>query len=947
MTTTDPAVVRAALDCIPPDLGHDDRVRLGFAVFDGIGDAGRELWLEWAARRPKPDAAEDRTTWKSCRKRGAVTVGTLFGIAKDHGFRFEPHQAAPRPTPAELKARAEARRAAEALEHAEAVERHRAAAIEAARLWESAQEVADPATVPYLVRKRVGAFGVRRLADGALLVPLRDAAGELVNLQTIKPERPADGAPEKLFLKGGRKSGAFHLLGDPEGAAWLLVAEGYATAASVHEATGRPAVVAFDAGNLAPVVRALRGQWPAVRLAICGDDDRATAERTGRNPGRLKATEAAKLAKGPAIFPEGLADGASDWNDLHQCAGLAAVREQVEAALSAAEAAASGPTPGRPGKPAPAGRQRAARGDGGGAEGAGTRDRYRVDDDGLWFDPDDGNGGGPLRLCGPLHATALARDANDGSAALLLEFDAFGKARRWLMPLAMLAGDGTAYRAELLSRGFVPPADQKRRTLLTAYLHSRRPAELVRVTGRVGWHGRAYVLPTATIGNADGERIMFQSPGGGTVENRFSQKGTLDQWRDRIGRLCVGNSRLLFAVSCAFAAPLLAWAPGTDGGGFHLVGDTSSGKTTALRLAASVWGGRDYLQSWRGTSNGHEAGAAMHSDALLVLDELAQVDGREAGEVVYMLGNQQGKTRAHHTGGATRPLLTWRVLFLSAGEVGLAEHMNEAGRRTRAGQELRLVDLPADAGAGHGLFEDLHGHDGANALSQHLKSTAESITYGTPGRDWLLHLVERTEGLARLLRERMDAIEAQLVPEAASGQVQRVGRRFALVAAAGELATEAGLTGWPAGAASDGVRRCFNAWIEARPAGIGQSEDATMLRQIRGWFGAHGDARFTPWDRADDGHAPRTMHRAGWRRTTSQTSATEPMEGIEWFTLPDVFRSEICKGFSERAALRLLDRLGHLHTESRGYTCNAQPPGAGRCQVIRVKSTLLAQGDDF
>ena len=111
-----------------------------------------------------------------------------------------------------------------------------------------------------------------------------------------------------------------------------------------------------------------------------------------------------------------------------------------------------------------------------------------------------------------MHVLRWRADAHDNGAALLLEFDTpFRAGRRWLMPLAMLAGDGTAYRAELLSQGFMVPTDAKRRALLTAYLQSRRPAELVRIVDRVGWHGRAYVLPRETLGDDGGERIMFQS----------------------------------------------------------------------------------------------------------------------------------------------------------------------------------------------------------------------------------------------------------------------------------------------------------------------------------------------------------------------------------------------------------------------------------------------------
>jgi putative DNA primase/helicase len=715
--------------------------------------------------------------------------------------------------------------------------------------------------------------------------------------------------------------------------------------------------VAFNAGNLAHVVRALRGRFPAARLLVCGDDDKATEERTGKNPGREKATEAARLAHGLAVFPSfapGGAAGLSDFNDLHKSAGLDAVRVGIETTITAADAergarAAQGPGPGRrtqgatdANKAAPAGRQRPARGNGDDDGGGAVRDRFRVDEDGLWYSPPGDEAGGPRRVCGPLHVSALARDAQDNGAALLLEFDTpFRKGRRWLMPLAMLAGDGAEYRRELLAQGFMVPTDTHRRRWLTDYLQSRQPGELVRIVDRVGWHGRAYVLPRETLGDDGGERILFQSEA--PTDGTFEQRGTLAQWQERIGRLCLANSRLTFAASCAFAGPLLAWAAGTDGGGFHLVGDSSCGKTTALRVAASVWGGREYLQRWRATDNGIEAMAAQHSDGLLCLDELAQLDPKVAGESAYMLANGQGKSRAGRTG-AARPRLSWRLLFLSAGEIGLAEHMSEANKRTRAGQELRMIDLPADAGRACGLFEELHGYEGGGALAQHLARACET-TFGAVGRAWLEHLTDNTEGLSRDMRSRIDPIEVQFVPELAAGQVQRVGRRFALVAAAGEKATEAGMTGWPAGWATDAARRCFNAWIEARPGGIGLTEDAQIMRQVRQWFGLHGEARFTDWSRADDDHAPKTMNRAGWRKAI-KTAGTEALTGWEWFVLPDVFRTEACKGYTANAALKLLADRGHLVREGKHYGCRASPPGADKVTVYRVRSSVLGDSDE-
>ena len=249
------------------------------------------------------------------------------------------------------------------------------------------------------------------------------------------------------------------------------------------------------------------------------------------------------------------------------------------------------------------------------------------------------------------------------------------------------------------------------------------------------------MLPKETIGD-EAERIVFQTDN--AVENTFRTRGTPDQWRERVGALCAGNTRLVFAVACAFAGPLLR-VVGMESGGFHMRGDSSSGKTTALKVAASVYGGPSYLQRWRTTDNALEAIAAQHSDCLLILDELAQVDPKAAGECAYLLSNEQGKARATRTGTA-RPRLAWRLLFLSAGEVGLADHMGEAQRRVRTGQETRMADIPADAGAGMGAFEELHGLEGGSAFARHITSQAQTV-YGATGRAWLQCLCDHAVAL--------------------------------------------------------------------------------------------------------------------------------------------------------------------------------------------------------
>ena len=813
-TPITPELVRAALAHIPASLPRDEWAKIAMAIKSEYPDAtGEALFTDWSATADSFDAKGTRSTWRSVKAGGGVTIGTLLAMAKQHGFIVPKADPVQTPAPAAQAQRERERAQSQQREQARTVAAQAAAADEAATLWALASETGASA---YLAHKGVQAYGVRVSADGWLLVPLRDEAGKLWNLQRIAPAKPADGRTDKLLLKGGRKSGLWHWCGDPANAPILLIAEGYATAASLHEATGRPVAVAFDAGNLGHVARALRKLHPAALLLIAGDDDVQTFAKTGRNPGREAATKAARSVHGLAVFPAPLPEGASDFNDLHQASGLDAVRELIESAIDAHPTRQNAPQAAQSRKPGKDGRD-ATRGAGGAQESA-TFDRFHVDDEGVWFTPPESDNGNPRKVCGPLRVVGLARDANDNQAALLLEFDTrLGNGRRWLMPLVMLAGDGTVYRSALLDRCFMTPTDAKRRGWLTEYLQSRTPADLVLHVPRVGWHGRQYVLPDETLGaSATGERVMFHSEAG--VEARFSQRGTLDRWRDGPTRLCVGNSRMAFAVSAAFAGPLLAWAPGTTGGGFHFTGPTSIGKTTAFLIAASVWGRgtekdpNSYMQKWRGTSNGFEYLGEQHNDCTLILDELSQIDAVEAGLVAYMLADGAGKARAK-SGGGLRQKPTWGLIFLSSGELSLEQHMAAAGKKMKGGQEVRLIPIPAEVKPDSALetsheFKD--GHELTLWVKQHT-----ATCYGKAGRAWLDYLVDHTEGLPALLRERMAAIFALLLPgEGAAGQVKRGALRFALVAAAGELATEAGLTGWPQGEATRATQ------TSTRPNGV-------------------------------------------------------------------------------------------------------------------------------
>lgn len=1000
--TITPELVRSALASIPPDVDRETWARLAMAIKSELSSAaGFELWSEWSARGDSYDPRSARDTWRSIKAGGAVTIGTLFGLAKDNGFRFpeEPVQAPALSDQAQAEAerRAEERRRQREAEAAEYRRRAERAARDAVHLWAGASEAG---TSPYLQRKGVQGHGVRHLADGTLLVPMRDSAGELHNVQRIAPAPPADGGPEKRFLPGGRKSGLFHLVGQAEGAALLLLAEGYATAATVHEATGRPAVVGFDAGNLVHVAKALRERWPAAALLVCADDDRDTEARTGKNPGRDKAEAAARAARtggglAAVLLPEGLAAGGSDFNDLAAHAGLPAAAALVEAAVAelvaqavrpvaggtqqtaesgpgatipgaddaqaqpTADSAPSAPeSPERPGlpDPSPAGTRHQA------ADTApALPDSFTVNDHGVWHIARDaeGNEKRPVWLCTRLVVTARTRTDDANGWGYLLEFtDPDGNAKTWAMPSALLSGEGAEWASRLRDMGLRMATGPRPRNLVAQYIDTRNPPERVICTDRVGWHGPVYVLPSGSIAApavaATGRSYVFQSDSG--MEDTFRRLGDLAAWQRTVAAPAAGNSRIVFALCCAFAGPMLRLA-GMESGGFHLRGGSSQGKTTALKVAASVWGRPSYMQRWRTTDNALEATAVQHCDGLLILDEFGQLDPRVAGECAYMLANDQEKGRATRAGLA-RKRRTWRLLFLSSGEVSLADHMAEAGKRTRAGMEVRMLDVPLDSGAGMGGLEVLHGHEGPGELADAIVGAA-ARQYGTAGRAWLEWACEHHAELPKRLEEMIDRYRADLVPEAASEQVRRAGSRFALVAAAGELATQAGITGWAEGEALQAARRCFAAWLGAR-GHLDNGEDAAMLQQVRRFLELNGEGRFAWWHRAMDDHTPKTLNRAGFRRLLGQdgkpvrsdaehqreygermSTADGEQAQVEFIVLREVFRKEVCQGFDPEAVAKLLQRRQHLVHEPDRLTVKHRLPGIGKAPCFHIRPTVF------
>jgi len=321
--------LQSILEFIESDVPRDDWVKILMGIKNEFGDDAYDIAEQWSSNASSFKKDSFRSTWSSIKAEGSVTIATVVKTATDNGYKPNTSEYSPE----EKKRFAEERKKRE-IRKLEAA----AAAKHEQDTWHNtisqfSQFILSNHTIPvksnkYLTEKKVHSFGLNafkssiiivmhndyktevivgaqdiksffnnlpnnddrtfsflHIKRGDLAVPLIDSDKKLWNLQVIT----ANGT--KLFIKHGKKSGCFHFIGKASDCNIIAVAEGYATAASIHMATQWPCVVALDAGNLKPVVCSLRDKLPSNDFIICADDDSGTPG----NPGLTKAKEAAKL----------------------------------------------------------------------------------------------------------------------------------------------------------------------------------------------------------------------------------------------------------------------------------------------------------------------------------------------------------------------------------------------------------------------------------------------------------------------------------------------------------------------------------------------------------------------------------------------------------------------------------------------------------------------------
>lgn len=533
-----------------------------------------------------------------------------------------------------------------------------------------------------------------------------------------------------------------------------------------------------------------------------------------------------------------------------------------------------------------------------------TAERFVSDETGLFYtvDPDEPEVGREF-ICSPLEVKAFVRNPQNSSWGRLVSLtDPEGIQHEIQLSMSDVGAHGEPWRATLLDHGLSIPPTKFARTKLQEYLLTAQPGKFARKVDKLGWHGEAYVLPDGVIGGRSDEAIILESA---VSDDLFNTAGTLEEWQEQIGRYCVGNSRLILAVSFALTGCLLRLL-GMEGGGLHFFGESSCGKSTALKIAGSVCGGnagKPFLRQWRATDNALESTAALHNDNLLCLDEISQASPKVVSEVAYMLANGQGKGRANRKGNA-RARKEWVLAFLSSGEKTLSDKISEDFRLdSLAGQMVRVVDVAANAGDGLGIYENLHDFSSGRELSDYLSQQSVKF-YGTPLRAFLQQIVAAPDVFRKTVSDRIDRFREQYCPVDASGQVQRVCARFGLSAAAGEIASELGILPWPGQTSEKAMSQLFSDWIAWR-GGIGNVEEGKALERVREYIEMYGETRF---GELHDKFQP--YNAVGYRYLDNFE--------VRYFVKAPAFRKEFCKGISIENLLKLLNEKGCLAHNSKG-----------------------------
>ncbi|WP_267411131.1 TOPRIM and DUF927 domain-containing protein [Pantoea sp. GM_Pan_4] len=755
----------------------------------------------------------------------------------------------------------------------------------------------------YLIARGLNGFTLPCLSDGAILLPLVDESGGVAAAQTITQQG------EKKVLYGSAKRGAWHIVNQPQEVKEIIIGEGLATTLTAHLI--RPyalAVVALDAGNLPTVAETMRRLYPNAAIIISGDNDwhePGELDDNGKpkvNGGKIFADKAAEAVNGAVSLPP--THYKADWDDYRQQNGL----EAATAAFNDSLYQPQGESMGAQLEVIEGGKTAASDPDV-------LKPRIESRQDGVyWVEPNTDKQTGEIInreswLCSPLQVIGTGRDDKD--QFLILRWQAWGSDSETTqaIPLADI-GEREGWRT-LKAGGVNVTTKSGLRAILADWLQRNGSREVWRVAHATGWQCGAYIMPDGEIIGTPDKPVLFN--GRSSAAAGYTCRGSAESWRNSVAALAAGNYSMMTGVAASLAAPLIGLA-GADGFGIHFYEQSSAGKTTTANVASSLYGNPDQLRlTWYGTALGLANEAAAHNDALMPLDEVGQgADPVSVSQSAYALFNGVGKLQGAKEGG-NRDLKRWRTVAISTGEMDLETFIATAGRKAKAGQLVRLLNIP--------LSKAVRFHQHANG-KQHADALKDAYQnhHGAAGREWITWLASNQQQAAEAVRE-AEARWRGLIPAEYGEQVHRVGARFAILEAA--LLLGRVITGWDEQTCRDAVQYSYNAWV--REFGTGNKEHQQIIAQCEAFLNANGYSRFAPFPYDPQSLPIRDM--AGYR-----ASGNHDDDPIVFYTFPATFEQEIASGFNPKQFARVLVESGMLTPPSSGRGYQRKSPRINKRQ---------------
>ncbi|HVW52735.1 MAG TPA: DUF927 domain-containing protein [Trinickia sp.] len=457
--------------------------------------------------------------------------------------------------------------------------------------------------------------------------------------------------------------------------------------------------------------------------------------------------------------------------------------------------------------------------------------RYVPMDDGFYFRSDDRL----VRVCSPLYPQGYAIDSTGSGPARIIRIQTLAGWKVIELPETLLAQPRELALA-LINHGVELESSADAIAHISAYLKSLPKAPLYKRVRRDGWinpDGSGGYAFRKYIYDASGKMRIIRAA---DQDHARERKGSIDEWRACI-RLLEANPLPLSIVCFALAAPLLR-PFGHSSFSVSIVGQSSSGKSTLLRLAQSLLTYPQRLATWAGTANGLLARAVDHNDLPFIVDEIGQADPRDLSQLIYDLTNGMGKLRAAPDGSAAMPSSV-STIIVTAGEESVFDRMSRIGHSPTGGHRARFVTL--NVKGQQGIVSHLQGSSDSANYVRDLNSRVRK-TYGVAWPPYIEYVAKHLDGLktkfARLRDDIRKGIAQGFTLNDFDNIESRVLDHFTIAAFAGYVAVDAKVIDLPKPAIGQAMRACFANWFDGTTSGRSASAK-TIIREVQAHVRKH------------------------------------------------------------------------------------------------------------